>query len=303
MLVENSKSLTIKRLIIFIVSTVIIAWILFFLIPIIGVPYGQGSSVLFLMAAMFAPTIGNILTRLITKEGFKNMYLRPNFKGNLKLYLLVFFVPSFLILLSSALYFLILPDMFDRNLTTLNQMVAISGKSASSIITILLITVIFAGPIVNLIPTLGEELGWRGYLLPKLQVFFSDRIAVIITGIIWGLWHAPVIAMGHNYGTEYWGYPTLGILAMVIFCVVLGIIESYFSIKLKSAIPAAMIHSTLNAGAGLPIYFVKSGYNTLLGPAITGIIGGLPFIILAVILFFRLAKTKENSSVEPSEQN
>ena len=299
---EHSKPKTIKRLIVFIVLTVIIAWILFFMIPITGVPYGQGSSVLFLMAAMFAPTIGNILTRLITKEGFKNMYLRPNFKGHIKQYLLVFFIPSILLLISCALYFLIMPDMYDRDMTTLDQMVTLSGKSASAVITILLVTIIFAGPIVNFIPTLGEELGWRGYLLPKLQVFFPDRIAVIITGVIWGLWHAPVIAMGHNYGTEYWGYPTLGILAMVIFCIVLGIIEGYFSIKLKSAIPAAMIHSTVNAGAGLPLYFVKSGYNTLLGPAITGIIGGLPFIILAVILFFRLAKNKENSSTEPREQ-
>ena len=93
--------------------------------------------------------------------------------------------------------------------------------------------------------------------------------------------------MGHNYGTGYWGYPWLGILAMIVFCVVLGTIEGYISIKLQSAIPAAMIHSTVNAGAALPSIFAKSGYNPLLGPAITGLVGGLPFIVLAVILLIQ----------------
>ena len=77
---------------------------------------------------------------------------------------------------------------------------------------------------------------------------------------------------------------------MIVFCVVLGMIEGYISIKLQSAIPAAMIHSTVNAGAALPLYLIKGSYNTLLGPAITGLVGGLPFIILAVILFIKAGK-------------
>jgi hypothetical protein len=110
---------------------------------------------------------------------------------------------------------------------------------------------------------------------------------LIITGVIWGIWHIPVIVMGHNYGVGYIGYPVLGILAMILFCVVLGVIEGYISIKLESAIPAAMIHSTVNAGAALPIYLVKGEYNSLLGPTITGVIGCVPFTILAVILFIK----------------
>ena len=133
----------------------------------------------------------------------------------------------------------------------------------------------------------AEELGWRGYLLPKMRVFLSDRASLMITGLIWGIWHLPIIVMGHNYGTDYWGYPFLGILAMIIFCISLGVIEGYVSIKLQSAIPAAMIHSTVNAGAALPIYLLKGSYNTLLGPAVTGLIGGLPLIIISVILFFK----------------
>ena len=118
-------------------------------------------------------------------------------------------------------------------------------------------------------------------------MLLTDRAALVITGIIWGMWHIPVIVMGHNYGTDYMGYPWLGILAMIVFCVVLGVIEGYISIKLESVIPAAMIHSVVNAGAGLPIILAKSGYNPVLGPAITGLIGGLPFVVLAVVLLIK----------------
>lgn len=294
-----------KRLMIFLLLTFIIAWILFMSVPLSGLSYGQSSSIFLVASAMFAPALGSILTRLITKEGFKNMYLKPNFKGNIKSYLVVYFAPSVLILISGALYFLIFPSSFDSGLTILKQMAVSSGKtnySASNILMFLILEVLIIGPIVNIIPTMGEELGWRGYLLPKLRGFYSDRAALIITGCIWGLWHLPIIVMGHNYGKNYFGYPWLGILAMVVFCVVLGIIEGYISIKLKSTIPAAMIHSAVNAGAGLPIYLIKGSYNTLLGPSITGIIGGIPFIILAVILLIKAGKLSHAEEIKPQNE-
>ena len=288
-----------KRLIIFIVLAVVIAWSVFMLIPLLGLTYGQGSSVIILAAAMFAPALSSILTRLITKEGFKNMYLRPNFKGHIKTYLLVYFGPTLLLFLSMALYFMIFPKNFDSGFTVFQKAVGArgtGGMSAATILALQVLVVVFAGPIINIIPTMGEELGWRGYLLPKLRGFLSDRSALVVTGVIWGLWHAPVIAMGHNYGTDYWGFPWLGILAMTVFCVVLGIIEGYVSIKLKSAIPAAMIHSLVNAGAGLPLYLIKGKYNVMLGPAITGLIGILPFAVLAVILMVKAGGLRESKA-------
>ncbi|WP_312044138.1 CPBP family intramembrane glutamic endopeptidase [Anaerotignum sp.] len=290
---EHEKLVAKKRLIIFIALTIILAWFVFLLVPICGLTYGSGVSVVILTVAMFMPALSNLLTRFITKEGFGNMYLRPHVKGHVKEYLLLYFGPTALLILSGALYFLIMPGSFDPELITLKGMIASGGKQGPAPSTLLIIQVLIfvvIGPIVNIIPTLGEELGWRGYLLPKLRMFLSDRASLIITGVIWGIWHLPIIVMGHNYGTGYWGYPVLGILAMIVFCVALGIIEGYISIKLESVIPAAMIHSTVNAGAALPSIFAKSGYNPLFGPAITGLIGGLPFIVLAVLLLIKVGK-------------
>jgi membrane protease YdiL (CAAX protease family) len=297
-MMENEKTATKKRLILFVALTIVIAWIIFLLIPACGLTYGKGLSIVILAAAMFAPAISSLLTRLITKEGFRNMYLRPHFKGHLKEYLLVFFGPTVLLFLSGAVYFLIFPGNFDPELTTLKGLTAsgsTTGLSTSKLLLISVLQVAIIGPVVNIIPTMGEELGWRGYLLPKLREFFSDRAALVITGVIWGVWHIPVIVMGHNYGTDYFGYPWLGILGMILFCVALGVIEGYVSIKLESAIPAAIIHSTINAGAALPIFLTRGGYNTLLGPAVSGLVGGLPFTVLAVILFIKAGRQRTRS--------
>ncbi len=282
---EQDRTMVKKRLMWFVVLTFVITWLIFGQIPRQGLTYGTGVTIYIVMAGMFVPALCNLLTRLITREGFDNMLLRPNFKGHGKDYLLVFFGPTALLLLSALLYFLIMPNSFDPQFTLLQEPAARTGMlSAQTLLLITILQVVIIGPVINIIPTLGEELGWRAYLLPKLRLLLSDRAALVVTGLIWGLWHAPVIAMGHNYGTSYAGYPWLGILMMVVFCVWLGIIEGYMTIKLNSVIPAGMIHSTVNAGAGLAILMAREGANPLLGPAITGLIGGMPFILVAVIL-------------------
>lgn len=290
---EQEKTAAQKRLILFVALTFAVSWAIFMLIPWRGVEYGTGPSIVIVMAGMFVPALCSLLTRLITKEGFGNMYLRPNFRGHLKQYLLVYFGPTALLFLSGAIYFLIFPGSFDAGLTTLNKAAAnAGGLTASNLLLISILQVILIGPIINIIPTLGEELGWRGYLLPKLRLLLSDRAALVTSSVIWSLWHTPVIVMGHNYGTDYMGYPWLGLLAMLVFIVGLGIITGYITIRMESVIPAAMIHSAVNAGAGLPILLIKGAYNPILGPSITGLIGGLPFTVLAVILFMKAGRQR-----------
>ncbi len=69
----------------------------------------------------------------------------------------------------------------------------------------------------------GEEYGWRYYLQERVCHLFGLRKGLVLVGLIWGIWHAPVIAMGYNYPSQ----PILGIFTMVCFCIVMGVLFGY----------------------------------------------------------------------------
>ena len=129
----------------------------------------------------------------------------------------------------------------------------------------------------------GEELGWRGYLLPKLTKGLSKFSATIITGLIWGIWHIPIILSGYNYGGEH---PLLGSLAMIVFCVIIGVFSAFLFYKVKSIWVPVIFHASIN---GVDLWkptsiFMSKNSNPFVGPELTGIIGGCGFIFGAIII-------------------
>ncbi|MER3459512.1 MAG: CPBP family intramembrane metalloprotease domain-containing protein, partial [Chloroflexota bacterium] len=80
---------------------------------------------------------------------------------------------------------------------------------------------ILLAPLLNALPVFGEEFGWRAYLQPKLLPL-GGRKAMLLMGLIWGVWHWPVVAMGYNFGLDYVGAPWLGMLLMVWFTLAFG---------------------------------------------------------------------------------
>ncbi len=246
---------------------------------------------LLIAAAMFMPAIGVLLTRFITKEGFKNAWLRPHFKGNIKTYLLAYFGPGILTLLGAVIYFVIFPQEFDTNCGYLAATLEAAGTPLETLpIPLSLLMVIqgmqalFLGPILNFVTCFGEEWGWRGYLVPKMSEKLPSIPMLLVTGVIWGLWHAPLTAIGHNYGVGYPGFPFAGIGAMCCFCIVMGIFLSYVTLKTGSCIPAVLAHGAINSIGAIGTFFTKEGGNPFVGPGPTGIVGGIPFILLAIMI-------------------
>lgn len=300
---KKTNSLETKRIFIYLAVTFLLTYGYCFAIiyplangeNLLGIP---AAATQFLVAAgMFFPAIGVLLTRLITKEGFKNCWLRPNFKGNIKTYLLAYFGPGILTVLGILLYFVIYKENFDPNCSYLMATLEAAGTTADQLpvpLHVLLIIqgieALFIGPILNFFTCFGEEWGWRGYLLPKMSEKFSLIPMLLINGVIWGLWHAPLTAIGHNYGMGYSGFPFTGILMMCLFCTVLGVFFSYISLKTKSCIPAVLGHGAVNSFSAIGIYFTKDGGNPFIGPAPTGIIGMIPFIIVGILMILHLKK-------------
>lgn len=285
------QKITMKRTIIFCSITFGLTWLLAALIPITGISYGGMESLIILTLCMFMPALGNVATRLLTKQGFQDFKLAPRFKGNGRNYLFAYFSFIVLVYLGVLVYYLIYKEQFD--LTASTMLYPDSAQYNVQFILIVNIAVSTAiAPIINVIPTLGEELGWRGYLLYGLKNSCgSSTKAVLFTGVIWGIWHAPMIAMGHNYGTDYSGYPYVGILMMIIFCVFVGIIEGYITLRTDSVLPAAICHSAINGLASIGILFCNTTeYRMLVGPAYMGIIAFIPTILFAVYILYRIKK-------------
>lgn len=142
-----------------------------------------------------------------------------------------------------------------------------------------LIGALIAGVTVNAVAAFGEELGWRGLLLKELGHMDFWKTSGVI-GLVWGIWHAPLVIQGHNYPQ----HPVLGVLMMIGWTVLLAPIFSYIRIKSKSVIAASIFHGSLNGSAGLPFLVLAGGGTMLVG--ITGIAGFVVLLVLNLGIFF-----------------
>jgi uncharacterized protein len=139
---------------------------------------------------------------------------------------------------------------------------------------------VIAGFTISLPFTLGEELGWRGLLLRETQGWGFLRSNLFV-GVVWGLWHAPIIAQGHNYP----GHPVAGIFMMTLFTTTLSFPMAYCRFKSRSILGPSALHGTLNAIGPLTAFFVV-GANPLFG-FVAGIAGIAVILLLtAGICFF-----------------
>ncbi len=137
---------------------------------------------------------------------------------------------------------------------------------------------LIAGITINAIFAFGEEVGWRGFLIKEFGEMGFWKASYLI-GLIWGVWHAPIIAMGHNYPQ----HPGIGLIMMVLFCLLYSPIFTYIRIKTKSVLGAAILHGSLNATAGIPLMYLKGGNDLTVG--IGGLAGLLVLGALNIVLF------------------
>jgi membrane protease YdiL (CAAX protease family) len=138
------------------------------------------------------------------------------------------------------------------------------------------------GAVVNTVPALGEELGWRGFLLPRLLPL-GTAPAVLLSGVAWGLWHAPLILLGYNYGVGTPGW--LAVLAMTGTCVVVGAVFAWLRLRSDSVWPAALAHGAFNAAAGSYLLFAAAGERIdLVQGTVLGWSGWIvPLLLVAVL--------------------
>ena len=140
-----------------------------------------------------------------------------------------------------------------------------------------LFTVVYA--LVTTPFTFGEEWGWRGYLLPSLLPL-GQWPALLLTGAIWGFWHAPLILLGFNYPLHH----VVGVFLMVVLGMILGTILGWLRLASGSVWPAVLGHAAIDASAGAIFVFGQAGASY--DAAQVGITGWTGWILPLVFIAF-----------------
>ena len=246
-----------------------------------------GLDKLVSIATMYIPATVVILLYYFKfrKPVFRKGDLGFRFTG-MKYWFIAPVVLSALCILSYLVSWLIDPALFSPAATIAASLSAKGfywGNIWYGLITIFLVNGIL-GSIIDIPMFLGEEVGWRGFMVPRLLKIVSPPKAFLIGGTVWALWHVVMIAQGLNYP----GHFIPGIFMMILMAIPVGIIIQYFYARSGSIFVAAMAHAALNKTA-MSMSFVlnKDHYNTLLyGP--TGVAGILLFSVVAVYLYRRI---------------
>ncbi len=143
-----------------------------------------------------------------------------------------------------------------------------------------LLMIPFAAATVNAALAFGEELGWRGFLVPALRQY-GTWPALVISGLIWGLWHAPVILLGYNFGRT----DMAGVLLMTAGCLAWGVLLGWLRLRSASLWPAVFAHGAMNAAGALITLLFAAGTTfdmALAGPL--GVAGWIACAIVVVVL-------------------
>ena len=261
----------------------LITFILAAFLPMVGIGaaiHFSESIVKFLLSAvaMFIPVLAVIFTQVIFKEpvlrgvGLSFKINRWWVIGWLLIPIIALAIVGMTLLMPGARW---TPD----NETVKMALQAMpEGFGVWGFIGVTMLSGLLSGVTINAVFALGEEIAWRGFLLNMFSGKKFWKVA-LCTGIIWGLWHAPIILNGHNYPQ----HPVVGVFLMVVFCVLMTPILMYFRQKSGSVIVPAIMHGTFNAVAGLPLIIITPANDLLYGA--TGLAGMIVLLIVNLCLF------------------
>jgi membrane protease YdiL (CAAX protease family) len=248
-------------------------------------PAAYGTLVI--SAVMWVPALATVLTiKFVTREGFAITNLRF---GSWKPYLFSALLIPLCFAVIYGLTWLLGLGQPDWGLEQFQELISsISGTELppmpppALVLPGLFLATLVTTPIVNGLFGFGEELGWRGYLLPKLMPLGKPK-AYLILGLVWGMWHLPLVLIGFTYP----GYPLLGALAFFALTIAFGIYLNELTMRYRSSILAGWAHGIFNSQ--------KLGVWPLLFPGINPLIGGYAGVVgITVWLVLGLREMRRN---------
>jgi membrane protease YdiL (CAAX protease family) len=200
------------------------------------------GNMIYLTGAMWCPALAAFATKALFREKIRELGWHWDSRGNQRLgYILplVYAVPAYLVIWMTGLGKWYDTDYVrkvaqDLGWSTHHDGVVIGGF-------ILLFATV--GFIPKASRALGEEIGWRGFLVPELAKVVSFRAVGVISGLMWGLWHFPSIIWGGYHGETPTWYALVCFTCMIVSC---GVLAAWLTLRSGSLWPAVFFHGSHN---------------------------------------------------------
>lgn len=277
-----------KKIATFLGITLLISCIFYFLIISAGTLNAGGG--LYVMLLMWTPGFAGIFTQLIFEHSLKGMGWKP---GKFKYLALAYIIPVAYCLVVYGLTWIsglgTFPSPeFIKDLSV--NYPRFSGTGGLLIFTGIMATL---GVITSLLSALGEEIGWRGLLVPEMAKVMPYTQVSLISGVIWALWHMPLIFFADYKlpGVPVW----YGALMFLIMVIGISFVFAWLRLRSGSLWTAALLHASHNLFVQA-VFTPMTGQNAVTPYIIDEFGCGLAIAIaIAAFLFWR----KRNSL--PSE--
>ena len=155
------------------------------------------------------------------------------------------------------------------------------------------VRLILIGTVFNIVFAAGEEIGWRGFLVPHLYKKMNFTATCLVTGLIWSLWHFPLVISG-IYLAKMPMVPQLILMVVTITCMTFPI--SWLRLKSNSVWPAVLLHASHN----LYIQWLFDPLTTETSALSKYMIGesGIVLAVIFVVIAFIFARLKLNGAAK-----
>jgi membrane protease YdiL (CAAX protease family) len=225
------------------------------------------ASLIWLTGWAAVPTIASVVARLALKEGFSDVSFRFGGRRGRNAVLLAPILP---VVVGALAY----------GIAWVTGLLSHFGSPAPEIGSWGLWAILFALAIpVNIIDDSGEEIGWRGYALTRLIDAGVPR-PVLASGVIWGLWHAPLYLWG---GFAVGQPPLLATALLLIVTTAFGYVLARVRLETGSVWPAIALHVAWNVIIQIGFDELASGPSKAVWVGETGILTSLVLVVVAVI--------------------
>jgi membrane protease YdiL (CAAX protease family) len=201
---------------------------------------GNGRG-LYVLGLMWCPALAGMLTLRLNGRSISDLGWKW---GETKYQVRSWYIP---ILYASIAYAIVWifrfgafgnPEYYDAMTKTFHQ----GGAPWVSILLGIVLTGTY-GLIRSVSSALGEEIGWRGFLVPELSKTTSFTATSLISGVVWSLWHYPILIYGdYNAGTPTW----YGLTCFTVLVISISFVFAWMRLKSGSLWTGAILHGSHN---------------------------------------------------------